>query len=173
MRFVRCTHILLRPSGSCGFDLCYKFIWYLVFRGARVLDAPYREIAGSDSAALLFDMDEETLGSVVNGEFVGTPFRDLRGLNIAHVFFVTERLVLTRVLSGAGACGAGGLRGCGAADVECEQFRPSSARCCHCGHRASTGAPMARRHGSGPSSHGCGAAPHWVIVRVVERIVHS
>lgn len=71
--------------------------------------AAFRPVPAGAAAALLFDMDDGTLGYEVNSEFVGTLFWDLKGLAIVPAFFVggssampTTRLVVTRILSGAG-----------------------------------------------------------------------
>ena len=68
-------------------------------RGVRVPGAPFREIRVGGSAALLFDMDAGTLGYEVNGEFVGTLFRDLQGLAIVPVFFLGAGAAAARRLT--------------------------------------------------------------------------
>ena len=77
--------------------------------GVWLEGAPWCDIPPSVPAALLFDMDEGTVGYEVKGRHVGTLFRGLRGLAIVPVFFIDDagrsatRLTITRLRSGAGA----------------------------------------------------------------------
>ena len=136
-------------------DACFS-------RGVRIYGVPWCGIPVGGSAALLFDMDEGTLGYEVNGEFVGTLFRDLSGLAIAPVFFVHgsgggTRLTVTRVRSSAGAfaCPCGGVH-----MPRPSQFRLSCARWCRCRRCAWRAArALSRRGERGRPSSGCAPRP--------------
>jgi hypothetical protein len=158
--------------------------------------AAFRPLPAGSPAALLFDAAAGTLAYEVNGEGVGTLFWDLRGLAIVPVFFLggstampVTRLVITRVLSGAGARAReappqpqppfGGSRVFLGASLHAFCAVPPNVRAlislrALCLEGRARAAPNPDDGGEGSRSVVqwlCGAAPLWVVVRVASLLV--